>query len=227
MQTFKNFLLIFLSLLFGLGIVAFSAFRVNQAGAQNNEASKSMEIIDLDKGEDKEEIIEMSQERYNQLKIAGEEPVNVKVKITEVDYYLPYPGILPDHPLYWLKMLRDRILLTFTKKPEVKFERLLLYADKRIGAARALIEGGKTELGVSTTDKAEKYLEQALNLFIELTREGKATPEMKDTINKASQKHIEVLGSLLDKVSDQSKATIDSAMKKTQVNLEKIKGQFD
>jgi len=27
-----------------------------------------------------------------------------KVVAQGVDYYLPYPGILPDHPLYWLKI---------------------------------------------------------------------------------------------------------------------------
>src|SRR3989338_5370865 len=39
------------------------------------------------------------------------------------DYTLPYPGLLPDHPLYNLKALRDKILLWFTKD-EVKLVEL-------------------------------------------------------------------------------------------------------
>ena len=36
---------------------------------------------------------------------------------TPVDYNLPYPGILPDHPLYPLQKIRDWLLVTFTRDP--------------------------------------------------------------------------------------------------------------
>ena len=64
----------------------------------------------------------------------------------KVDYYLPYPGILPDSPMYRLKALRDRVVLMLTWDGQAKAKRQLLYADKRINAAIALVEGGTADL---------------------------------------------------------------------------------
>lgn len=100
------------------------------------------------------------------------------------DYYLPYPGILPDHPLYWLKMVRDRVGLWTTVGETAKAEKLLLYADKRLGAAWALIEGNKVPLGVSTLTKGEKYLEQAAS---------SSDASFKQKLAKAVLKHEEVI----------------------------------
>ena len=140
----------------------------------------------------------------------------------EVDYYLPYPGILPDHPLYWLKMIRDRARLWLTKNPTQRFQRLLLYADKRVGAAEALVEGGQSSLGVSTATKAEKYLEQTANQFKELKSLDKATPELKDSFFKASLKHEQVLKTILEKVPDQEKPTIEQILEIPRHNYEVV-----
>src|SRR3989344_8801851 len=80
--------------------------------------------------------------------------------LAKVDYYLPYPGVLPDSPLYKLKAMRDKVRLWLTFDEGRKAERELMYADKRINAAIALVEGSKMNLGVDTPTKAEKYLEQ-------------------------------------------------------------------
>jgi len=111
---------------------------------------------------------------------------------TKVDYYLPYPGILPDHPLYWLKMVRDRVRLWLTTDSLQKAEKLLLYADKRLGAGWALVEGNKPDLGITTLTKAEKYLEQAVNLGQKLG-EGEKEVKFKEKLAKAVKKHEEVL----------------------------------
>src|SRR4030066_1089247 len=84
------------------------------------------------------------------------------VQKEETDYFLAYPGILPDHFLYSVKMVRDRIWLWLTVEPLKKSELMLLFADRRLGAGRVLIEGNKIDLGVSTLGKAEKYLQRAL-----------------------------------------------------------------
>jgi len=111
---------------------------------------------------------------------------------TKVDYYLPYPGILPDHPLYWLKMVRDRVQLWLTTDSWQRGEKLLLYADKRLGAGWALVEGNKPDLGITTITKAEKYLEQAVNLAQKLG-EGEKEVKFKAKLAKAVKKHEEVL----------------------------------
>ena len=83
------------------------------------------------------------------------------------------------------------------------------------------------ELGVTTADKAEKYLEQALVEFEGLAKKGEAQPELYDRLDKAFLKHQEVLVSLLDKVPDQSRATLDQALDKSEQNYQKIKNKFD
>lgn len=111
---------------------------------------------------------------------------------TKIDYYLPYPGLLPDHPLYWLKMVRDRVQLWLTTDDLKRGEKLLLYADKRLGAGWALAAGNKRELGITTLTKAEKYLERAVNLGQKLG-EGEEEVKFKAKLAKAILKHEEVL----------------------------------
>lgn len=110
-----------------------------------------------------------------------------------VQYYLPYPGILPDNPLYKVKALRDKVRWWLTFDEGKKAERELLYADKRINAAIALIEGGKVDLGVDTATKAEKYLEQAVYRTIKLKKIGQDMGSLMLTLEKASAKHAEIL----------------------------------
>lgn len=131
---------------------------------------------------------------------------SAKVLAQNVDYYLPYPGILPDHPLYWLKMVRDRIGLIITTNPQVKAEKLLLYADKRLGAAWALIDGNKLNLGVSTLSKAEKYLEQAVALT--------TGEEAKNRLGKAVLKHEEVVRRLRSKTEPDYTPVLDEILVK-------------
>ena len=66
---------------------------------------------------------------------------------TSIDYALPYPGILPGHPLYSVKMLRDRVMGWFITDPLKKAEFYLLLADKRINAGQFLVNYGKQQLG--------------------------------------------------------------------------------
>ena len=87
------------------------------------------------------------------------------LSITHNPYLLPYPGILPNHPLYWSKMIRDRIQLMTTTDPTQKMQLLLLFADKRLAAGQLLIATGDNSLGISTITKAEKYLLQTYEIY--------------------------------------------------------------
>ncbi len=77
-------------------------------------------------------------------------------------YDLPYPGLLPDHPLYIIKVFRDRIVLLFTRDQLRRIEIKRHLADKRLSMGKALINKGKIELGASTMSKGEKYLFEAV-----------------------------------------------------------------
>lgn len=113
-------------------------------------------------------------------------PVVPEVK---VEYYLPYPGILPDSPVYKIKAVRDQIRLWTTFDPTKKARLQLLYADKRINAARVLMEGGKSALAISTATKAEKYLESAVKASL-------YNKEMLTVLAKSIARHKEILKTL-------------------------------
>lgn len=115
-------------------------------------------------------------------------------------YYLPYPGLLPDSPLYKLKAIRDRVGLWVTMDKEMKARKELAYADKRINAAQALMDGGKSELAISTATKAEKYLESSINRVQDLTDKGKDVKSLVLLLTNASAKHEEIIRSMNDKL---------------------------
>ena len=130
----------------------------------------------------------------------------------KVDYYLPYPGILPDHFLYPVKMIRDKLLVFFTTEPLKRAELFLLFADKRIGAAKSLIEGGKQELGITTLTKAEKYLEKAVSQERLAYEKGKETRSFLEKLAKASLKHEELLLEVKEKVGESAQGIIDDVL---------------
>ncbi len=142
--------------------------------------------------------------------------------VVAVEYYLPYPGVLPDSPLYKIKAARDWVILGMTFDEAGKAEKELLYADKRINAALALIEGNKVGVGVSTATKAEKYLESAVNRVIKLSGEGKDVKSLLLTLSKATAKHVEVLEGLDKRVTGPDGGAIGVSLKLARALAEKV-----
>lgn len=83
------------------------------------------------------------------------------LKATEVKYELPFPGILPDNPLYAIKMARDKLWEFLISDLEKKANFEILMADKRAASASTLIfQKQNFDLGISTFSKGFKYLEK-------------------------------------------------------------------
>jgi hypothetical protein len=141
--------------------------------------------------------------------------------VQEVQYYLPYPGVLPDSKLYTLKMVRDKLSLWTTIDGEKKARKELLYADKRINAAVFLLDGGKEDLAVTTATKAEKYLESSINKTAKLSKDGKDVKSLLKTLITASEKHLEILDKMQGKVKGENKNTIAETVKSTKLAHEK------
>jgi len=114
---------------------------------------------------------------------------------TLIEYPLPYPGILPDHPLYFLKNLRDKFLLFITREPGKKSQLNLLLADKNLAMGELLWEREKYELAIISLKRGEEYL---LNSVAELS--GLKTKEQLlgviDKLKLAIEKHEEILKKL-------------------------------
>lgn len=122
----------------------------------------------------------------------------VELEGKKAEYELPYPGILPDHPLYFLKMGRDRLLLFFTRDQLKKAELYLLYSDKRAHMAIELSKKGKWQLAETTISKGEKYFLKIPPAISKSREQGVSPPE--DFILKiklSHEKHSEIIESLL------------------------------
>ena len=84
---------------------------------------------------------------------------------TPVDYQLPYPGMLPNNPLYLLKVFRDNLTAFFLSKPIDKANFDLMQSDKNVQASYLLItqQQGKTLLAFQTFSQAQDDFEQAID----------------------------------------------------------------
>lgn len=119
-------------------------------------------------------------------------------------YRLPEPGILPNHPLYPLKMIRDRIILISTLNPSKKPKLLLNFANRRIAATQALINAGYAAEAVGTAMKAESYLEQAVGLSDQV--EPSQRRQWLENLDQAALMHSEVIDNLRLNLTDKTQA---------------------
>jgi len=136
------------------------------------------------------------------------------------DYSLPYPGILPDNPLHFLKALRDRIILMLISDPIKEAEFNLLTSDKRIYAAQLLADRGKDDLSVSTLSKSNNYFYNAISSVSEAKRMGKRVDVVLNSMKKSIVKHQEVL-SMIRKVVSSDFSNQLQIEEKRMLNFEK------
>lgn len=118
-----------------------------------------------------------------------------------VEYTLPYPGILPNSPIYFLKAFRDRVIGFLVQDPLKKAEFNLQAADKRLSAGILLLDKGEKELATSTISKGENYFEFALR-ELEAVRNEEDKKVILSRLESASKKHQEVLEGMKEKTSE-------------------------
>ncbi len=147
---------------------------------------------------------------YVVMESSGEGISNIQNKIA---YELPYPGLLPDHPLYFLKITRDRITEFFTRDPIKKAQLYLLYSDKRAAMALALARKGKNQLSLSTFSKGEKYFLKIPSLLQSAKKQGNQAPSsFIELLKLANAKHNELIGELIKILPDGSQKEIDQLL---------------
>lgn len=136
---------------------------------------------------------------YN-VDVFAQEPTTVATSAAKIEYTLPYPGILPDHPLWFLKALRDRVIEFLIADPFKKAEFHLLTADKRLQAGVSLLQKGKQELSLSTISKGENYFEMAISQATLAKDRGQGVKMLLEKLKKAVKKHKEVLQEVREKM---------------------------
>ena len=98
----------------------------------------------------------------------------------------------------------------------------LLFADKRIGAGKALIEGNQVPLGISTLIKGEGYFERALAEANKIKSRGGDIQSLTEKLRGASLKYEEILLELKEKVNSEGKGAIDDLLKKIRIFQEQV-----
>ncbi len=137
-----------------------------------------------------------------------------------VQYDLAFPGILPDHPLYKVKVLRDKVQALFIFDPQKKMEFYLRRADKGMLAAAMLVDKHTIALAHETALKAEHNI----TLLIDVLRASETVPpnDFIQRLRTASAKHQEVLASLLPKVAEGERQTFETVIEFSKRNLQSI-----
>lgn len=132
-------------------------------------------------------------------------PTITPTLVPTVEYSLPFPGLLPDHPIYLLKTARDKFLEFLTKDPVKKIHLNLLLSDKRLVMGRQLWDKGEFDLSISTFSKGEKYLLRASQILVDLKQHQDLPPGLADKLSLASQKHEEIIEKIIDNANDEKK----------------------
>jgi hypothetical protein len=133
---------------------------------------------------------------------------------TNVKYELPYLGILPDNPLYFLRAIRDRIIDILISDPLKKAEFYLLQADKRLNAGIYLLNKGKDSLALSTVSKGENYFEQAIDKLKEARAQGQDAGAIQGNLKSALKKHKQELENLIKKADVDFKTGFEKEQKR-------------
>lgn len=121
-------------------------------------------------------------------------PTPADSMVQKVEYLLPYPGILPDHPLYFLKALRDRILEFLIVDPLRKAEFYLLQADKRLNMGVFFNTKGVADKAAESAVIAEQFMERTVSGLVAFKNAGSVVPaSLVERLEKATAKHVEVL----------------------------------
>lgn len=130
-----------------------------------------------------------------------------------LDYELPYPGILPDHPLYSLKLFRDRLLDFLIRDGNKRIEYNLLMADKRLNMGVSLVEKQQYDLAEETVSKGEKYLVKAVDGLYKSRDEGRdMASDLSKKLLLSIQKHRVVVDELKRKSPENTHSGYDSTL---------------
>jgi len=129
-------------------------------------------------------------------------------------YTLPYPGLLPDSPLYFLKILREKVVLFLIADSLKKSEYLLLEADKYINAGVYLFEKGNDTLAQTIFAKGETYLEEAVVQASNAKKQGFTIDQQAEKLYLSTKKHQEVLLELAEKAEKKNKEQLLQQVKK-------------
>ncbi len=129
-------------------------------------------------------------------------PTVTPTPATVIEYNLPFAGLLPDHPLFFFKNLRDKVLLAATRDPFKKNQQLLIIADKYLVMGQQLWEKQNYRLSMTTFTQGEEYLLKSVMILSDLKKTSNLPPGQVDKLELAAKKHKEIMSKLLTATKD-------------------------
>jgi len=127
---------------------------------------------------------------------------------------LPEPGMLPGHPLYFLKSWGENIGTLFTFGEIPRAERYMFLAEKRLAEARALMEENKSEIAKMVLERHQEQINKALNKAEQARQKGLDVDEVLAKVSEATLRHQGVLIEVYEKVPEEARSAIERAMEK-------------
>lgn len=114
-----------------------------------------------------------------------------------VEYVLPYPGILPTHPLYFLKMMRDQIVEALISDPVKRADFYITQSDKKLSMALALSDAKKSKETTRALADAVALRQKSIKQLEDLRSAKQEIPGyISDQLTRSLVKHLEVVTQL-------------------------------
>lgn len=111
-----------------------------------------------------------------------------------IEYVLPYPGLLPTHPLYFIKNLRDTVIEILITDTVSKADFYILQADKKLNMGVVLASMKKEKDADAAFTQAITSRVQAVSLLESYKTSGGAVPGyLMEKLFLSIDKHTEVL----------------------------------
>ncbi len=151
---------------------------------------------------------------------------SITINQDKVVYNLPYPGILPDNPLYFIKEIRDKILELVTRDNLKKAELYLLFSDKKVAMAESLAQKGKDKQALSIFYEGEQYSQKIPKLIDTSKKQGVGpSTDFVQRIKLSNAKHQEVAETFLKDLPQGQSEMINQILdlnKQIKVEIDKL-----
>lgn len=131
----------------------------------------------------------------------------------EVIYDLPYAGhVMPDNPLWPIKVLRDRAEFHFAEGNIGKGVEALHLADTRLSMGLKLWNEGEVNTSIETCQKAVGYLVTASIYALNSQQDGDDAHDLLRQIAYSSLKHRQILETMLSEAPEAARPAIHTLL---------------
>lgn len=133
------------------------------------------------------------------------------------------PSLLPDSPLYFLELLKEKVILWFTFRVEKEINRTLKFAELRMAEYRSMIEKGKTEAAQKVLSRYEDHVNAVLAKVEKLKKEQKGILKISQEMENILGRHTLILERVSGNVPAPAREAISHALEVSQQVYNRIR----